>query len=93
MERAQPQPFHRPAEDRAYSLAHLAGGLVGEGNRKHLVRVGPPGQQDMSEAGGEHARLADARTSPNEEWTVHCLDRFSLFCIEACDVIDHTTSM
>jgi hypothetical protein len=47
----------------------------------------------MSEAGGEHARLADARTSPNEEWTVHCLDRFSLFCIEACDVIDHTTSM
>ena len=48
VERAQPaQPFGRGADDVRDPLAHLARGLVGEGDGQKLPRPGPAGGQDV----------------------------------------------
>ncbi len=40
--------------------AHLGGGLVGEGDREHVVRGRALGGDDVRDAMDEHARLAAA---------------------------------
>ena len=42
VERRDPQPAAVDAEQAADALAHLLGGLVREGDREHLVRLGEP---------------------------------------------------
>ena len=89
VERAEPQSLDRPAEDRADPLAHLAGRLVGEGDRQHLAREGAAGQQDMGEAGGQHAGLAGAGAGEHQQRAVHGLDGFALLGVQAREVVGH----
>ena len=89
MERAEPQPFHRTAEDRADPLAHLPRRLVGEGDRQHLAGRGAAGEQQMGEAGGQHARLAGAGAGEHQQRPVERFHRFPLGLVQAGEVIGH----
>ena len=48
-------------------LAHLAGGLVREGDREDLVRLHAAGVDQVRDAVGEHARLARAGAGDDEQ--------------------------
>ena len=89
MERAEPQPLDRPAEDGADPFAHLAGRLVGEGHGQHLAGEGPAGQQDMREAGGQHAGLAGAGAGQHQQRPVDGFDRGALLGVQAREVVGH----
>ena len=51
MEGAEPEPFGRASEQLSDPLAHLARGLVGEGDGENLTRKGAPRQQDIDSDG------------------------------------------
>ena len=89
VEGTEPQSLDRPADDGADPFAHLPRGLVGECHRQDLARVGTAGQQDMSEACGQHAGLAGPRAGEDEKGTIHRLDSFPLFGIQARKVVGH----
>ena len=48
------------ADERGHALPHLAGGLVGEGDRQDLARMHLPRGQQVGDAVGEHPGLARA---------------------------------
>ena len=83
VEGAEPQPLGGAAEHGGDALAHLAGGLVGEGDGQHLAGKGAAGQQDMGEAGGQHAGLAGAGAGQHQQRAVHGLDGFALLGVQA----------
>ena len=82
VERAEPEPIHRATDDRLKPLAHLARGLVGEGDREELARECPPRGEDMGKARDEHARLAGAGAGQHQHRAFHGLDRRALRGIE-----------
>ena len=75
----------RPHE-RADALLHLAGGLVGEGDRQQLLRPRPARRDDMGDAGGQHTRLARARTRQHQHRAIHGLHRLTLFRVEPFEI-------
>ena len=89
VEGAEPQPLGGPAEDGGDPLAHLARRLVGEGHGQHLAGGGAAGQQDMGEAGGQHARLAGAGAGQHQQRAVDGLHRLALLGVEARQVVGH----
>ncbi len=89
MERAEPEALGGLAEDGGDPFAHLAGRLVGEGDGQDLVGEGAFGQQDMGEAGGQHAGLAGAGAGEHQQRAIDGFDRLALFGIEAGQVVGH----
>ena len=87
VERAEPEAFGGLAEDGGDAFAHLPRGLVGEGDGQDLVGEGSPGQQDVGEAGGQHAGLAGAGAGEDQQRAVDGLDRGALFGIQAGQVV------
>jgi hypothetical protein len=61
VEGAEPgHALHRAADQLADAMAHLARGLVGEGDAEHLVGPRPPRGQQMRHPRGQRPRLAGA---------------------------------
>ena len=89
MEGAEPQAFHRPAEDGAHAFPHFPRRLVGEGHRQHLARPGAATQQDMGEPGGQHPRLAGAGTGEHQQRSVDGFHRGALFAVQAGQILGH----
>jgi hypothetical protein len=92
VERAEPQPFDRPSQDRTDTLAHLARGLVGEGHCKHLTGRGAAGQQDMREARGQDAGLPGSGTSEHQQRPVDGLHRVALLGVETREIVGHAAA-
>jgi len=69
VEGADPERRPRQAEQLLDARAHLAGGLVGEGDREDAVRRGALGLDHPGDAVREHARLARARAGEHQHRT------------------------
>ena len=87
VEGAEPEALGRFAEDGGDAFAHLARGLVGEGDGQDLVGEGALGQQDVREAGGQDAGLAGAGTGQHQQRAIDGFDRRALFGVEAGQVV------
>ena len=87
VERAEPKAFRGLAEDGGDALPHLPRRLVGEGDGEDLVGEGAPGQQDMGEAGGQHAGLASAGAGEDQQRAIDGLDSGALFGVQAGQVV------
>ncbi|CAB4849081.1 unannotated protein [freshwater metagenome] len=76
---------HRPsprAHDLRDAVAHLASGLVGEGNRQDLAGAGIARGQQVRDAPGEHPGLARARPRDDEQGPAPVLDSGTLLGVE-----------
>ena len=83
MERAQPlHAFDHAADQIADALFHLARSLVRERDGEHLARPGAARGEDVGEAGGQHARLARARSRQNQHRPIDRQHGFALLRIE-----------
>ena len=86
VERAEPRHrLLRPGED-GNPLAHLAGGLVGEGHREDLMGAGAAGRNDVRDPGGQDARLANAGAGENKNRAIEQLDRPALLFVQPLEV-------
>ena len=68
-------------------LAHLARGLVGEGDDQQFPGLGPAGGQDVGQAGGQDAGLAGAGAGQDQNRSLGRLDRQPLFGVQAGQVV------
>jgi hypothetical protein len=66
VEGADPHAAGPLLQERAQALAHLAGGLVGEGDREHVARVHAL-VDEAGDAVGEHTGLAGAGARQHHE--------------------------
>src|SRR5262249_2364478 len=76
VEGADPQALHR--EEGLAALAHLARGLVGEGDREDLVRSRAARGDEPGDAARDDARLARARPGQDQERALAVDDRRAL---------------
>ena len=72
----------RGADERGHPLLHLAGGLVGEGDREDLAGLHVPGAEQVGDAVGEHPRLARAGTGHDEQRAALVDDGLTLRAVE-----------
>ena len=86
MERAEPGHALLGPGQRADAHAHLARRLVGEGDRQDLMRASAAGGDEMRDAGGQDARLADAGAGENQDRPVQRLDRAPLLFVQAVEI-------
>ena len=68
-------------------LAHLARGLVGEGDDQQVPGLGPAGGEDVGEAGGEDAGLAGAGPGQHQDRTVDTLHGQPLFGVQSGQIV------
>jgi hypothetical protein len=88
VEGAQPaQPFGRGTDQMGDPLAHLAGGLVGEGDDQQFPRPGPAGRQDVRQPRGQHPRLAGAGAGQNQDRPLGRFHRLALFRIQPFEIV------
>jgi hypothetical protein len=80
-------PSSRPTRW-ADAVLHLAGRLVGEGDGEDLRRIGPPGRDDMGDAGRQDAGLAGAGAGQDEHRPVECLDRLALLRVQPIEIAE-----
>ena len=85
MEREDPDRAGGAAEDALEPLAHLGRGLVGERDRKDLVRFHAVRADQVRDAVREDAGLARPRPGDDEERPVHVEHGLPLGRIEACE--------
>jgi len=84
VEGAEPgHPLDRFADQRADALAHLAGGLVGEGDGEDLAGPRLAGGKNVGDACGQHPRLAGPRPGEHQHRSVQGLDRLALLRVES----------
>ena len=79
---------HRPgprADQLHHPLAHLGGGLVGEGDGQHLADADVAGGQQVGDAAGEHGRLARSRAGDDEQRRALVQHRLTLLRVEAVE--------
>ena len=60
------------------ALLHLRGGLLGEGHRQDLVRLGGGGRDEIDDARGQDVRLPGPRAGDHEQRTGTVLHRAPL---------------
>src|SRR5438067_5568323 len=60
------------------ALLHRGRGLLGEGEREDLVRLGPARRDELDDAGGEDVGLAGPGAGHDEQWAFAVLDRLPL---------------
>ena len=87
MECRQPHPVRVVAQQRLDPLAHLAGRLVGEGDRQHLIRGRVAVADEIRDAIRDDARLPRTRARENHHGSFGMQDRFTLFGIELVEEI------
>ena len=87
MERAEPRhAFAGLPRDAGDAVLHLAGRLVGEGDREDFVRAREPEREDVRDARRQHARLAGARPREHQHRPLGGLHRGALFGVEALEI-------
>ena len=82
VEGAHPRRRLPRADQGLDAAAHLAGGLVGEGDGQDLVGVGPAGLDQVRDPVGEDARLAAAGAGKDQQRPVGRGDRLQLRRVE-----------
>ena len=82
VERADPESRRIAAEQPPDPVLHLAGGLVGEGDREDPIGRHAVPLDQRGDPGGEYARLARPRAGEHQHGTVHVLHRLLLGGIE-----------
>ena len=80
MKRADPRRL-RTIDQRGDALTHLTGGLVGEGDREHLARVGVALAEQVGDTIGDRASLAGTGAGQDEDRAVGREDRGALLRI------------
>ncbi len=76
------QPPPRAAQALAGALTHLAGGLVGEGDRRDAVRRQARDLDEVGDLGGDHPRLARAGAGEHQQGPLGGGDGLALLGIE-----------
>ena len=74
-------------DDRGDPLAHLARGLVGEGDGQQLPRPRPAGGEDVGQPRGQHPGLAGAGAGQHQHRPVDRLHGLALLRIQAREVV------
>ncbi len=67
------------------ALAHLGGGLVGEGHRQDLPRLHALHPHEVGDAMGQDTRLARAGAGEDQKWSLGGRDRAGLLGVEPLD--------
>ncbi len=86
VERADPHAARAAREQGLQALAHLGGGLVGEGDGEHLPRAHAEVGDHVRYAVGEHARLAGPRAREHQKRALGREDRLLLRGVERADI-------
>ncbi len=86
MEGAEPDRLCRPAHEVCHPLAHFAGRLVREGDRKHLVGTRAPEPQEMGKPRRQHTGLSRACARKHQDRPVQRLDSLALGRVELVQV-------
>ena len=73
------------AEQRLDARAHLFGGLVGERDGEHFVRLGVAVADEVGDAAGDDARLAGPGAGEDQQRSVGVKNRFALFGVEGVE--------
>ncbi len=89
MEGADGEPPQLAAQQPFDAGAHLAGRLVGEGDGHHAVGLDVALANEVSDALGEHPRLARARAGQDEDRAVNGSHRLPLGRIEVSKDVGH----
>ncbi|MCY1503409.1 hypothetical protein D9M68_375340 [compost metagenome] len=85
VEGADPHAGRVVAEQLFDALAHLAGGLVGEGHRQDRMRRGPLDLDQEGDAVHQHAGLARAGAGQHQLAAQRCGDRAALGIVEGSE--------
>src|SRR5664280_3542099 len=85
VERRDPHAPAPGADQRGNSIAHLAGRLVGEGDRKDLARPYIARRQEVGDPVRQHASLARPRPGDDQQWRPLVDDRGPLLGVEALE--------
>jgi hypothetical protein len=83
VKRADREAIARGAEQRLQALTHLASGLIGEGDREHVVGRDALVLDQVRDAMDDDARLAGAGPGDDEQRAARGLDGFALGRVEA----------
>ncbi len=86
MEGADPWHSGSGADQHRYPIAHLVGGLVGEGYREDAVGSGVALGHQVGDTITQHAGLAGAGAGENQGRAVRRQDRFALRGIEVVEI-------
>jgi hypothetical protein len=87
MKGRQPHAFRVSADQRLDALAHLPGGLVGEGDREHVVRLGVAIADEVGDAIRNDARLPRAGAGEDEQRAAQVQDGFALLRVQFVEEI------
>ncbi len=82
VERHDPHRLGPGPDERRDALAHLGGGLVGEGDREDLARLHAAGGEEVGDAVGEHARLARPGSRDDEQRAALVEDGLALLGVQ-----------
>jgi hypothetical protein len=82
VESAQPHRINGFPDEGFQPLAHFVGSLVSEGASEEAMGGDALRQQQVSDAVGEHSRLATARACEDQDGTVRRRHHFSLLLIQ-----------
>ncbi len=82
VEGRDPHPVGPRADQADDALAHLARGLVGEGDGEDLAGPHAPGRQQVGDAVGQHPRLARAGAGDDQQRAALVDDRLALLGVE-----------
>ncbi len=83
VERRHPRVAGARAHQRNHPLAHLGGGLVGEGDGQNLTGADVARGQKVCDAPGQHGRLAGARAGDDEQRRALVQHRLTLLRVQA----------
>ena len=83
----EPDAFGLLADQRFHPLAHLAGGLVGEGHRQHLIRLGMAIADEVGDPIRDDARLTGPGAGEDEQRPVDTEHGLTLFGIELAEEV------
>ena len=89
VEREHPHRAHARSDERAEPLAHLGGGLVGEGDGEYLGGADAQVAHEVGDAEGQHARLARAGAREHQKRAVDGLDGFALRGVQGGEIECH----
>ena len=87
VERGDPHALGDGADEAGDALAHLCSGLVGEGDREHLVRRDLVLLDEVRDAVREHPGLARARAGDDEQRPAGVGDRLELGRVQALEEV------
>ena len=86
VERADPHAAHAVAQQGLEAVAHLGGGLVGEGDGEDAVGAHAEILDDVGDAVREHARLARTRAGEHEQRPLGGEHRLALLRVERIQI-------